>query len=63
MFLEIKEEIEYRKGAELGDLMPNLKIASPFDSTVYSSVWSIGIVTYSLFYPLSPDEPAEDACS
>jgi hypothetical protein len=43
--------------------MPNLQIASPFDSTVYSSVWSIGIVTYSLLYPLSPNEPVEDACS
>jgi hypothetical protein len=36
-----QEEIEHRKGAELGDLMPNLQIASPCDSTVYSSVWSM----------------------
>jgi len=40
--------------------VPNVQVASPFDCTVYSSVWSSGIVTLGTMCPLNAFEGAED---
>ena len=54
MFVERSERrLVSEKEQELGDSVPNLLVASPFESIVYSSVWSSDIVTLGKICPLS----------